>query len=208
MITNASLLWHPDTRTQLMKADVVSLKVDSVLEATWHKIDRPHGTLILDEVLKGIHLFSQKFSGKLITETMLISGLNDNEKEARTLAKFIADLHPDTAYLALPLRPPAEDWVKSPSEKQLISIYNIFKEHIPHVELMMDLPETDLPSSEKPIQALLNTLKVHPLGRKEIEKYLHSHQLDWGVIDGLINQSIIKPIPVNGNEFFIRKYPL
>ena len=207
VITNASLLWHPDTHSQLMKADVVSLKVDSVIEDTWHKIDRPHGTLQLDEVFNGIHWFAQEYSGKLITETMLVGGLNDSDREANAAAVFIADLRPHTAYLALPLRPPAEDWVHPPSEERLMAVYHIFKEHIPQVEMMMDLPETNLPSSGEPVQALLNTLQVHPLGKKEVKKYLHGHQLGWGVMDDLIRQGNIKSIPIRGTEFFIRKYP-
>jgi len=93
---------------------VVSLKVDSVIEDTWHKIDRPHGTLHLDEVFNGIHWFAQIYKGKLFTETMLISDLNDSYAEAKATAVFISDLHPHTAYLALPLRPPAEEWVPPP----------------------------------------------------------------------------------------------
>jgi wyosine [tRNA(Phe)-imidazoG37] synthetase (radical SAM superfamily) len=207
VITNASLLWHPDTCAQLMEADVVSLKVDSVVEDTWHKIDRPHGTLNIDEVFNGIHWFAQKYGGELITETMLIGGINDTDTEAKAAAVFIADLRPHTAYLALPLRPPAEEWVQPPSEERLMAVYRIFKEHIPQVELMMDLPETDLPSSEEPVQALLNTLQVHPLGKKEIEKFLRGHQIGWEVMDDLIHQDIIKSIPIRGTEFFIRKYP-
>jgi len=207
VITNASLLWHPDTRAQLMEADVVSLKVDSVVEDTWHKIDRPHGTLHLDEVFNGIHWFAQTYKGKLITETMLVGGINDTDVEAKAAAVFISDLQPHAAYLALPLRPPAEDWVHPPTEERLMAIYHIFKEHIPQVELMLDLPETDLPESAEPLQALLNTLKVHPLGKKEIVEYLHNHQLSWEVMDNLIQQGIIKSIPIRGTKFFIRTYP-
>ena len=207
VISNASLLWHPDTRAQLMEADVVSLKVDSVIEDTWHKIDRPHRTLHLNEVFNGIHWFAQKYKGKLFTETMLISDLNDSNAEAKAAAVFISDLSPHTAYLALPLRPPAEEWVHPPTEERLMSVYHIFKEHIPRVELMLDLPKTDLPASGEPLQALLNTLKVHPLGKKEIDEYLHNQELNWGVMDNLIHQGIIKSIPIRGTEFFIRTYP-
>ncbi|MCD6577049.1 MAG: radical SAM protein [Anaerolineaceae bacterium] len=207
VISNASLLWHSDTRAQLMKADVVSLKVDSVVEDTWRKIDRPHGSLHLDAIINGVRTFAQDYKGRLITETMLISGLNDSDAEARAAAAFIADLHPHSAYLALPLRPPAEEWAHPPSEERLMAVYHIFKEHIPRVELMMDLPETDLPVSEKPVQALLNTLQVHPLGRKEIEKYLREQNMDWSIIDKLVQENILKSIPIRGTEFLIRKYP-
>ncbi|MDO9546136.1 MAG: radical SAM protein [Pelolinea sp.] len=206
VITNASLLWHSDTRTQLMEADIVSVKVDSVMEDTWHKVDRPHGTLRLDEILNGIHRFAQTYRGKLFTETMLISGLNDTDAEAKAAVVFIGDLHPHTAYLALPMRPPAEEWVHPPTEERLMAVFQIFKEHIPKVELLMDLPKTELPANDKPIQSLINTLNVHPLGKNEIETYLNSQNLDWKIIESLIKKKILKSISTQGTEFFVRNY--
>ena len=45
VITNASLLWQSEIRERLSYADAVSLKVDSVQEVIWRKINRPHGLL-------------------------------------------------------------------------------------------------------------------------------------------------------------------
>jgi wyosine [tRNA(Phe)-imidazoG37] synthetase (radical SAM superfamily) len=206
VITNASLLWHPDTCAQLSNADIVSLKIDSVIEDTWHKIDRPHGNLRLDMVFKGIHWFAQTFKGRIITETMLIKDINDTQTEAEPAADFIADLHPETAYLALPLRPPAESWVHPPTEERLMAVYQIFKERIPQVELLMDLPETELFAESDPVQSLLNTLQVHPLSKNEIKTYLDSNHLSWMKIEELIKKNILKPVLTNNKEFFIRTY--
>jgi len=41
VITNASLIWREDVREDLSKSDWVSIKVDSVDEETWRKVDRP-----------------------------------------------------------------------------------------------------------------------------------------------------------------------
>jgi len=53
VITNASLIWREDVRQDLQKADWVSLKVDTVNKEVWHKIDRPHKSLNLEEILDG-----------------------------------------------------------------------------------------------------------------------------------------------------------
>lgn len=77
VISNASLIWREDVQRDLLKADLVSLKVDAMDEDVWKKIDLPYGTMKLEKILKGILKFSRKYRGELITETMLVGGVNN-----------------------------------------------------------------------------------------------------------------------------------
>jgi len=199
-------LWHPDCLAQVLQADIVSIKVDSVIKETWHTIDRPHGTLDLDEVFNGVHWFAQLFKGKLLTETMLIKGVNDNQKEAQAAATFIADLNPDTAYLALPLRPPAEDWVKPPDGEALMLVFDTFKGQIDQVELMMGLPESNLAPGEDAIQILLSTLAVHPLSTADIQQFFDERNIPISQLSSLITNDLVKKITYNNTDFYLRKY--
>ena len=61
VITNTSLIWHKDVRDALMKADWVSLKVDSPVEETWRLVDRPHGSLQTFAILDGTLAFARDF---------------------------------------------------------------------------------------------------------------------------------------------------
>ena len=61
-----------------MQADWVSLKIDSAIEKTWKKINRPHGILKFKKIIQGIEEFAAYFKGILATETMLIKDVNDN----------------------------------------------------------------------------------------------------------------------------------
>ena len=63
IITNSSLIWRADVREALMKADWVSLKVDSTLEEVWRRVSRPHGALRLDSILDGALEFAKEFKG-------------------------------------------------------------------------------------------------------------------------------------------------
>ena len=137
---------------------------------------------------------------------MLIKDLNDTQAEAKATAKFIADLHPEIAFLALPLRPSAESWVHPPTEEKVMAAYHIFKDHIAQVELLMDLPETELFAENDPIQSLLNTLQVHPLSKIEIKAYLDNNQLGWEPIDALVMKKILKPVRTHDKEFYMRTY--
>ncbi|MCK4893026.1 MAG: radical SAM protein, partial [Calditrichia bacterium] len=70
VISNGSLISRPDVRSDLRKADWVSLKVDAVAEELWRAIDRPHGKLNLHQILDGMLVFRSEFKGTLVTETM------------------------------------------------------------------------------------------------------------------------------------------
>ena len=67
VITNASLAWREDVRRDLMGADWISLKVDTVEESIWRQIDRPHGTLKLTAILDSMRRFGRDYAGKLVT---------------------------------------------------------------------------------------------------------------------------------------------
>jgi wyosine [tRNA(Phe)-imidazoG37] synthetase (radical SAM superfamily) len=67
VITNASLVWDKSVRDDLTGADWVSLKIDAVTEKLWRKINRPHRSLKLENILQGISEFSKVFKGTLAT---------------------------------------------------------------------------------------------------------------------------------------------
>ncbi|MDK2980895.1 MAG: hypothetical protein PWQ55_1242 [Chloroflexota bacterium] len=206
VISNASLLWQADVRDALLYADAVSLKVDAVTEAIWRRINRPHGRLELAALLRGIRHFAGSYSGRLLTETMLVRGVNDAPAELQAIAAFIAFLQPQTAYLALPLRAPAESWVLPPAQDALQQASRIFSEAIPNVKLMVDLPESGLAASADPLRSLLETLKVHPLGDKELRAFIHSNHLPLDTLEELLNQKQVRMVNYQGEAFYLAVY--
>ncbi len=206
VISNSSLLWHPGVRAQIMEADAVSLKVDSIKEKTWHKIDRPHGSLNFLDILNGIRKFADDYKGVLLIEMMLVRGLNDSHEEAESAAKFIANLHPSGTYLSLPLRPPAEIWVKPPEGERLLTVFKIFRQYIAKVELLMELPDAELPYSSKPLKDLLSTLKVHPIEAADVHAYLLRHGLNQETLNTLLEQNRILKLSHGDMTFFVANY--
>ncbi|MGD8309020.1 MAG: radical SAM protein, partial [Chromatiales bacterium] len=80
IITNATLLSRGAVREAVAKADLVSLKVDTVDEDAWRRINLPHHDLDLGVILDGIRRLASAYRGRLITDTMLIAGINDSER--------------------------------------------------------------------------------------------------------------------------------
>ena len=137
VISNASLIWRKDVREELGQADWVSLKVDAASEETWRRVNRPLGKLNLASIQEGMLEFARHYGGALMTETMLVDGVNDGEEDVREVADFLARLQPDRAYLAIPTRPPAEPWARPPGEPMINRAYQVLSESVDHVEYLI-----------------------------------------------------------------------
>jgi wyosine [tRNA(Phe)-imidazoG37] synthetase (radical SAM superfamily) len=115
-------------REDLAKADWVSLKIDTVRENVWTALNQPAKGIKLEHILKGIEKFAAEYKGRLHTESMLTEGFNDDIAGLLQTSAFIAPLKPETAYLSVPVRPPAEKRIKPASESTLFTAWNIFNQ--------------------------------------------------------------------------------
>ncbi|MDZ7626709.1 MAG: radical SAM protein [Ignavibacteriaceae bacterium] len=204
VITNSSLLWDKEVREDLLLADWVSVKIDTTDQRSWHKINRPYGKLDLQRVLNGVKLFRNSFKGTLVTETMLVKGLNDSKESLTNTADFIGKLNPNKAYILVPTRPPAEKFVESPSEENLNIAYQIFNSIISNVEFLTGGEGSDFTYSSDVEKELLDILAVHPMKKEAVEIFLNKAGTDWSLIEGLINKNILKEVQYSAATFIIK----
>ena len=126
VITSGSLLWRREVAEAVALADWVSLKVDTVVESTWNRINRPDRRLELPQVLEGIRTFASKYQGTLVSETMLVDRENTAEEEVAGVADYLKSISPSSVYLCIPDRPPAIPGAGIPDEEQLERARRIF----------------------------------------------------------------------------------
>ena len=207
VITNGSLVWREDVRQALQQADYVSLKMDTVSEQTWHKIDRPHKTLNLDDILIGITEFASNFQGELTTETMLVEGFNDNDGEICAIAGFLTKLRPALAYLAIPTRPPARSTTKAASENSVNMAYNIFKENQINSEYLIAYEGNAFVSTDDVENDLLSITSVHPMREDAVGEFLERANKDWRAVEKLKNDGKLVETEYRGSKFYMRKLP-
>jgi wyosine [tRNA(Phe)-imidazoG37] synthetase (radical SAM superfamily) len=191
VITNSSLLWKKEVRDELAEADIVSVKVDALDEEGWKKINRPHGSLNLTRVLEGIRGFAEEFNGELITETMLIEGMNDDAYQAVDLAEYLISIKPAKVYLSLPLRPPAETGIKPPGKTRIEKFIKVLEENGTHPILKGDLPESEAESRSGEMDELVNILKVHPLNKREVINILKEKNLPITLLEKAIQEGVL-----------------
>ncbi len=205
VITNGSLIGREDVREDLLRADWVSLKTDSTQREIWRKIDRPHGTLRLDSILDGALEFASEFKGELMTEMMLVEGVNDDDDHIREVAGFLARLRPAIAYLAIPTRPPAEEWVRPPGEEVINRAYQIFSEKVDRVEYLIGYEGNAFAFTGDVEEDLLSITSVHPMREDAVSEFLARAGADWPVVRKLIKQGRLIETGYEGRKFYVRK---
>ncbi len=205
VITNASLIWREEVRDELAGADWVSLKVDSVREDVWRWVDRPHGRLRLSQILDGALAFSESFPGRLVTETMLVEGVNDSSKLLEELVAFLARLRPETAYLAVPTRPPAEENVRAPDESAVTRAWSILSGALDNVEFLTGYEGNAFFSGGPVDEDLLAITSVHPMRADAVAALLTRRGADHSVVKKLVEEGRLIEVEYGGQEFLVRK---
>jgi wyosine [tRNA(Phe)-imidazoG37] synthetase (radical SAM superfamily) len=206
VITNSSLLWREDVKEELLKADWVSMKIDSVSENTWRKVDRPHHSLHLATILEGISVFGDQFKGELTTETMLVNKMNDDSEELKQISEFVARIEPSVAYLTIPTRPPAENYAIAPEEGKINQAYQIFKDKIPHVELLIGYEGNAFAFTGNVKEDLLSIMAVHPMRADAVDNFLKRSQSDWSIVHQMIQQGKLLETTFKGHTFYMKRF--
>jgi wyosine [tRNA(Phe)-imidazoG37] synthetase (radical SAM superfamily) len=207
VISNASLLWREEVREILMKADWVSLKVDAIDATLWRRINRPHPSLDHAAILDGMSVFADDFSGTLVTESMIVRGLNDDDQAANDLAGFLGKLGPDIAYLSVPTRPPAEKHVRAPGEVTLNRIYQIVSRKVGNLQLLTGYEGNAFASGGDVAENLLSITSVHPMREEAVRKLLDKAGAHWCVVEQLIADEKLKQTEYEGIKFYVRRIP-
>jgi wyosine [tRNA(Phe)-imidazoG37] synthetase (radical SAM superfamily) len=204
VITNASLLWRDDVKEDLMKADWISVNIDAADEDTWCRIDRPHGALNHKDILNGIIEFSKEYKGTLVTETMLVEGVNNYEACIKRIAEHLSFIRPSKAYLLVPTRPPAESNVIRASCASLLSAARIIRSiSAIDVECITgDEKEEGFFFTESVADDLLSIASVHPVREDIIDEMLKKRKTDKSIINGLVEQGRLIEFRYEGKKFY------
>ena len=204
VITNGSLIFRDDVKEDLMKADWVSLKLDSPWNTKWRKINRPHRDLALSLILKGMLEFSKHFRGKLVTETMLIHGTSIDADMLKEMVESLTGLNPEKAYLTIPTRPPAEDWVRPPSPEEINVAFQIISERLDQVEYLIGYEGDAFAFTGNVEDDLLSITSVHPMRKSAVSEFLAKADKDWTFVNKLISKRKLVETVYNDQRFYLR----
>ncbi|MGB5749395.1 MAG: radical SAM protein [Desulfobacterales bacterium] len=206
VITNGSLIYRDDVQEDIMKADWVSFKFDSIRKTNWRKINRPHRDLELRRILRGMLDFSKIFPGELVTETMLVGNIPIDVDIFKEMAYFLPKLNPAKAYLSIPIRPPAETWVRPPLPGDINIAFQLFQEKFAQVEYLIGYEGDAFAYTGNVEDDLLSITSVHPMRRSAVSDFLKKAAVDWSVVHQLMAQSRLVETEYEGQTFYLRNF--
>ena len=97
VLTNGSLLYLPEVRSDVAKADVILPSLDAGREETLRRINRPRPGLTLELLVSGLKALRQEFAGQIWLEVMLLRGLNDGEEDLTALRGLLGAMAEENA---------------------------------------------------------------------------------------------------------------
>ncbi|MCU0841743.1 MAG: radical SAM protein [Thiobacillaceae bacterium] len=207
VISNASLIWREEVRAALGRADWVSLKVDSTEDAAWRRINRPHAALELGRVLDGMRAFAGTYAGTLVSETMLIEGVNDGEAAIADLGHFLAEVGFARAYLAVPTRPPAVAGVHGPDAAVVMRAHQRLAAMGMALELLTGSEGEDFAHVGDLARELLALTAVHPLRESALMALVEKAGGGLDTVADLLDSGALRRVVHAGEWFYVRGLP-
>ncbi len=206
VISNSSLLYQPDVQSELMHADYVSLKVDTVNHTSWRKVNKPHKELNHSLILQSIRDFSKKFKGTLVTESMLLKDLNDSEEEMEMLAVFLQEIEPEIAYIAIPTRPLAFGGIFPAEEIAVAMAHETFSRHKLNAEMLTGYEGNAFAASGNFADDILSITAVHPMRKDAVMELMTKSNASELILNQLIENELIEKVTFNNQEYFLRRF--
>ena len=198
ILTNSATLVNEKVFHSLLKLDEVKLSLDAVSSDIFKKIDRPHKSIKIEDIVEKVILFSQKYSGKLFIEILFVHGLNDTEEEIQKLNAVLKEINASRIDLGTIDRPPAYP-VMGISYKELHKISLEFDKALPiHIASRIHAEPNNTYHTQEEI---LNTLDKRPLTMDDINLLFDEKSKDNLV--KLIKEKLISINKVGSLEFYI-----
>lgn len=166
VITNGSLFSSDQVKEDLLLADAVLPSLDSATEPAFETINRPHPSLKLSDILKGLTEFRRFYKGKLWLEVLFCRGINDNPYDVDALKEAIETIDPDLIHLNTVSRPGAEEYAHPVSYEKLLEIANRLGPKAVPISSPTSKRSTSLGLSFK--ERILQTLRIRPLTLEEM----------------------------------------
>lgn len=187
ILTNGSLLCKDEVRAGVLEAQIIAPTLSTVFEETYEIIHRPHKDIKLGMIIEGLKALRRDFQGLIFLEVVLLSGLNDSDKEIEGLKRVIEKISPDKIQLNTVVRPPADSRALALDTVRLEKIKNFFGNG---AEIIADIP----PKKRRQVfesyrDTILETTRRRPMRAIDLANVLNLPLEDvTGLLEGLLGK--------------------
>jgi wyosine [tRNA(Phe)-imidazoG37] synthetase (radical SAM superfamily) len=188
VITNGSLLYEEEVRTDLLRADVVLPSLDAVSPEVFEKINRPGSGFSIENILRGLIEFRKVYQGQIWLEILFCRGVNDTESELLRMKEEIRQIRPDLIHLNTVVRPPSEKWVAPLALDEMEKIRRFFGER---ASIISEFDRHIVPPPEAEMtEKILSILRRRPLSLSDLSQSMGLSQYEL--------ERLLKPLVEEG----------
>ncbi|MBI9057318.1 MAG: radical SAM protein [Labilibaculum sp.] len=172
LITNGSLLYDPEVRREMMKADLLLPSLDAATDDVFKKINRPAEDLTVKMCIEGIISLRKEFEGKIWLEVFILPGYNDSKEELTALKEVILKVNPDSIHLNTLDRPGTVVNLRGASREELQRVVDFWQ--MDKVEIVAKLKQVETQQSYRKdtASAILETVARRPCTLEDLTKML------------------------------------
>lgn len=198
ILTNSATLVNEKVFKTLLKLDQVKFSLDAVSSDVFKKIDRPHVSIQIENIVQKVIAFSKVYQGKLFIEILFVHGLNDTKEEVAKLNDVLKNIDCTRIDLGTIDRPPAYP-VAGISYKELHDISLLFESNLPiHIASRIHAEPNN---SSYTNDEIINTLDKRPLTHDDIDLLFDDDSKNR--LKQLIKEQIIVTKSVGNLDFLV-----
>jgi len=205
ILTNGSLFNDSNVRREILEADVILPSLDSAIEETFKRIDRPYGKLNIKCIIDGMIKFRKEYKGRIWLEVFIVEGINSDKVNLNELKRAIIEIKPDKIQLNTLDRPGTENWVKAVPKKTLEDIIKYW--NLDNVEIISKYKRREVKSYRDDVEnAIIETIRRRPCTIEDLKNILNLHINELNkYIDVLENEGKIAVKVENRGIFYYNK---
>jgi wyosine [tRNA(Phe)-imidazoG37] synthetase (radical SAM superfamily) len=201
VLTNGSLLWDPEVRAQVAKADLVVPSLDAGSASLFRFVNRPHPAIDFEQMVDGLVSLRRESKAEYWLEVFILGGYTSLPTEARRIARIARKISPDRVQLNTVTRPPAEDFAAPVDHVRLEELAAFFD---PPAEVIADYRGVhDLPEFGATRADVLDLISRRPCSLDDVAEGL-GLQRNEAIkhIEALDAQGLLEKRRVEGRLFY------
>lgn len=195
ILSNGTAVLNEKQFNALLDLDIVKFSLDSVIEKSFFRINKPLKEINLCLMIEKMIAFSKLFKGELIIEILVVKGINDNEKEFQALNEILQKINPIRVDISTIDRPPSYP-VKGVSEEKLFDLSSFIK-NIPVFIARRNDKKQNMEFNEN---ELLKMLQLRAQSEFDVKALLSLNS--QAILDNLIKKDLVKIYNLGGVKFY------
>ena len=173
LLTNSSLLTDPDVRAQASTADIIKASFSAWDQTSLKEINRPHPDVKFEQILEGLQLLRQQFSGEIRLEVFLVWGTNTTQRAVQNIAEQVKNIAPDRIQLNTTSRPPCEQYAYALPQDQMLQLAELFD---PTAEVIAEYTSESNAGGQTNQREILHMLQRRPCTIDDICRVFGIHR--------------------------------